>query len=139
MPSVEEVAADAYESCYFLVTDLSDGFYMSRVHPDSQVYLGVRHPKTQKLYTYTRLVMGLVVSPHRFSRKVATMIKMALKQLDEFKITEYRVNDSDPHMPRVYGVNSAGRPVPSLKYYCDDGVITGPTKDSVRRAFASLM
>ena len=67
------------------------------------------------------------------------MVQAALEELEEFKVVEYKVNDTDPHMPRVYGVNAAGRPVASLKYYCDDGVITGPTLGSVRRAFASLL
>ena len=64
LPSVEDIADQAYESCYFLVTDLSDGFYMSKIHPSSQPYLGVRHPQTGKLYAYCRAVMGLEVSSH---------------------------------------------------------------------------
>ena len=139
LPSVEDIADQAYESCYFLVTDLSDGFYMSKIHPSSQPYLGVRHPQTGKLYAYCRAVMGLAVSPHQFSRKVATMVQRAMEELEEFKIHEYKVNDTDPHMPRVYGVDAKGRPVASLKYYVDDGVITGPTEGSVRRAYARLL
>ena len=62
------------------MTDLSDGFYMSKIHPSSQPYLGVRHPQTGKLYAYCRAVMGLAVSPHQFSRKVATMVQRAMEE-----------------------------------------------------------
>ena len=138
LTSVEEVAADSYAGCWYLVTDLADGFYCQTLHPDSRPYLGVRNPDDGLLYRYTRLPMGLAVSPHNFSRKVAIMVREALGRFEEFKPVRFVTNDSDPHMPRVYGVNARGEPVASLKYYVDDGIVTGPTKEVCLAAYRRL-
>jgi DNA (cytosine-5)-methyltransferase 1 len=138
LPTVEEVAQEAYPGCWFVVTDLSDGFYCQRLHDGSLAYLGVRNPADGKLYAYRRLPMGLGVSPHNFSRKVAVAVCEAMKNLEEFKVHEWRVNDSCPFMPRVYPVDEKGMPVASLKYYVDDGIITAASKEAAEKAYKKL-
>ena len=138
LPTVEEVAQEAYPGCWFVVTDLSNGFYCQRLHDGSLAYLGVRNPADGKLYAYRRLPMGLGVSPHNFSRKVAVAVCEAMKNLEEFKVHEWRVNDSCPFMPRVYPVDEKGMPVASLKYYVDDGIITAASKEAAEKAYKKL-
>ena len=132
------MAGEAYAGCWFLVTDLADGFYCSRLHKASRKYLAVRNPEDGQLYRYTRLPMGPVLSPHDFCRKVARMVRRMLETCEEFRVAKYVTNDTDPYLPRVYGVNAAGQPVASLKYYVDDGIIIGPTEQVVRRAYKQL-
>lgn len=138
LPSVEDVAAGSYGGCWWIVTDLADGFYCQLLHEASQRFLGVRNPENGRLYRYARLPMGLAMSPHNFSRKVAVMVQEALARFPEFHPVRYVINDTDPHMPRVYGVNAAGRPVASLAYYVDDGIITAPTREAGKAAYRRL-
>ena len=139
LPMVEDVAADSYEGCFYIITDLSDGFFCQRVHEDDQVYLALRHPGTGKVWVYNRMPFGLVVSPWNFSRKVAIMVQEMLANYPEFKAVRTVVNDEDPHMPRTYGVNAQGRPVCSLKFYVDDGAIAGPTREATLQGYKRLV
>merc|ERR1712091_312941 len=99
LPSVQDVAADAYEGARFCVTDLSDGFMVCRLHRDSTPLLGVRHPRTGKLYTYQVAPQGNAYSPFCFSKQVARMVQEVTSNFPEFRPHEFRENDTDPHMP----------------------------------------
>ena len=139
LPMVEDVAADSYEGCYYIITDLSDGFFCQRIHEDDQPYMALRHPGTGQIWVYNRMPFGLVVSPWNFSRKIAIMVQEVLSTFPEFKAVRTVINDSDPHMPRTYGVGADGRPVCSLKFYVDDGAIAGPTREATQRGYDRLV
>lgn len=49
------------------------------------------------------------------------------------------MNDSNPFMPRVYGIGADGLPVASLEYFVDDGLITGPTPSAGHKAYQRLV
>ena len=138
LPTVSDIAAHAYAGCQFIVTDLEDGFYCGLVYDEDTYSLGVRHPRTGQIHRYLRLPMGLACSPHNFCRKVAIMAHKVMSESPEFRPVRIVTNDSDPHMPRVYGVDRRGVPVAGLDYFVDDGIITAPSLEAAQKAYDRL-
>jgi hypothetical protein len=138
LPQVQDVANKCYPGCYMTTCDLQDGFYGIEVRGEDRKYLGLRHPRTGKYYRYSRLAMGAACSPAAFSRLVAWAMREARKY-DEFKVARVVVNDSDPSMPRVYGVGKDGAPVATMSWFVDDGCIVAPTKERCAAAYDRLL
>ena len=67
------------------------------------------------------------------------MVQEVTSNFPEFRPYEFRENDTDPHMPRVYPVDAAGRPMPVLKYYVDDGCLIAPTDRRSDAAYSRLV
>jgi hypothetical protein len=110
LPQVADVAARCYPGAWLMTADLVDGFYGVEVTGPDRKYLGLKHPKTGKYYRYTRLPMGAACSPAAFFRLVALAVREAARY-PEFKAVRTVVNDTDPCMPRIYGVDAQGVPV----------------------------
>jgi hypothetical protein len=138
LPQVEDVADKCYPGCYMMTADLQDGFYGVEVRGEDRKYFGLQHPKTGKYYRYTRLAMGAACSPAAFSRLVSWAMREA-PAYKEFRVARVVVNDSDPNMPRVYGVGSDGAPVATSSWFVDDGCIIAPTKERCLAAYARLV
>lgn len=137
LPSVGDVVEKAYPGCYMLKSDLTDGFYMVDLDEESAKLMGVLHPETGEYIRYERLCMGSNVSPAIFSRLVAEAVQ-ELKNYPEFRPVRFVVNNTNPSMPRVYGVRSDGLPVATLDYFVDDGLIVAPTPEACTEAFRRL-
>jgi ribonuclease HI len=56
-----------------IAADIAKGFLCVPLHPDSRRLLGVRHPTTRALYTYTRLPFGITAAPFIFSTLSSSM------------------------------------------------------------------
>ena len=138
LPQVQDAARKCYKGCWMMTVDLQDGFYGVEVTGPDRMYLGLRHPRTGKYYRYTRLAMGMACAPHAFSRLVAWAVKVA-GEYPEFKATRMVVNDTNPNMPRVYGVDAEARPVPTSDWFVDDGLLVAPTEESCRAAYRRLV
>ena len=138
LPQVQDVADRCYPGCFMITADLQDGFYGVEVRGEDRKYLGLRHPKTGKYYRYTRLAMGAACSPAAFSRLVSWAMRGAY-QYEEFKVVDVVVNDSDPNMPRVYGVGGDGAPVATSSWFVDDGCIIAPTRERCVAAYERLV
>lgn len=137
LPQVSDVASRCYPGAWMTTCDLQDGFYGIEVRGEDRKYLGLRHPRTGKYYRYTRLAMGAACSPSAFSRLVAWAMREA-RNYEEFKVEEVIVNDTDPNMPRVYGVGKDGVPVATMSWFVDDGCIIAPTKERCAAAYRRL-
>jgi hypothetical protein len=61
------------------------------------------------------------------------------QQYPEFRVERVVVNDTDPCMPRVYGVAANGTPVASSSWFVDDGLIVAPTRESCVVAYTRLV
>ena len=138
LPSVEAAVQQAYPGCAFVVADLTDGFYCQTLHRDGHAYVCVRNPKDKKLYYYSVLPMGLASSPHHFCQRTAVAANLLRQTYKEFRPVRYVTNQENPYMPRVYGVDDTGRPVTSVDFYVDDGLLIGGTRESVRAAFKRM-
>ena len=138
LPQVQDVAARCYPGAWLMTAGLVDGFYGVEVREEDRKYLGLRHPRTGKYYRYTRLAMGAACSPAAFSRLVAWAVKEA-DEYPEFKVERVVVNDTDPNMPRVYGVGRDGLPVATSDWFVDDGCIVAPTRERVVAAYKRLV
>ena len=138
LPQVHDVAAKCYPGAFMMTADLVDGFYGVEVREADRKFLGVRHPATGDLWRYTRLAMGAACSPSAFSRLVAWAVRESLKY-PEFKSVRVVVNDTDPNMPRVYGVGADGLPVATSSWFVDDGCIIAPTKEKCVAAYRRLV
>jgi site-specific DNA-cytosine methylase len=138
LPTVEDVATKCYRGAWMMTADLVDGFYGVEVCEEDRKYLGLRHPRTGKYYRYSRLAMGNRASPAAFSRLVAWAMREAA-QYPEFKAVRVVVNDTDPHMPRVYGVGADGLPCATSDWFVDDGCIVAPTREKCLAAYNRLV
>ena len=138
LPQIDDVVAMSYRGCWYMTCDLQDGFYAVEVADDMRRFLGLKHPRTGAFYRYARLVMGASCAPAAFCRLVAWAVWL-VKQEPEFKVVRVVVNDTDPEMPRVYGVNARGEPVVNMDWFVDDGILVGPTRQAVWRAYQRLM
>jgi hypothetical protein len=138
LPQVADVAAKCYKGCYMITADLVDGFYAVEVRGEDRKYLGIKHPRTGKYYRYTRLVMGAASSPVAFSRLVAWAAR-DLYEYPEFRPERMVVNDTDPSMPRVYGVDKEGVPVATVQFFVDDSCIVAATKQGCEAAYKRLV
>ena len=138
LPQVHDVAAKCYPGAFLMTADLVDGFYGVEVREADRKYLGVRHPATGDLWRYTGLAMGAACSPSAFSRLVAWAVRESLKY-EEFKSVRVVINDTDPNMPRVYGVGADGLPVATSSWFVDDGCIIAPTREKCLAAYRRLV
>ena len=138
LPTVESIAEESYPHCHYATMDMKDGFYISQIHEKSRKYLGVRNPSDGLLYRYKRSPMGLGTSPFTFSRKVAYVVQ-ELMSYPEFKPAKMVVNDTNPWMPRIYGVTASGTPVCTIKAYVDDFCLIGPTSEAVQAAYSRVV
>ena len=138
LPTVEDVATKCYRGAWMMTADLVDGFYSVEVCEEDRKFLGLRHPRTGKYYRYRRLSMGCAASPVAFSRLVAWAVKEA-EESPEFKVERVVVNDSDPNMPRVYGIGVDGLPVATSDWFVDDGCIVAPTREKCQAAYDRLV
>ena len=138
LPQVEDVARKCYAGAWMICADLVDGFYGVEVRGKDRRYLGLRHPRTGKYYRYTRLAMGAACSPAAFSRLVSWAVQAA-QAYPEFAPVRMVVNDDDPNMPRIYGVNERGRPVTNQAWFVDDGLLVAPTREACQQAYDRLV
>ena len=138
LPQVEDVARKCYAGAWMICADLVDGFYGVEVRGEDRQYLGLKHPRTGKYYRYTRLAMGAACSPAAFSRLVAWAVQEA-QAYPEFAPVRMVINDVDPNMPRIYGVNSQGLPVTNQAWFVDDGLLVAPTREACQKAYDRLV
>lgn len=134
LPQVADVAAKCYKGCYMITADLVDGFYAAEARGEHRKYLNIKHPRTGRYYRYTRLVMGAASSLVAFCRLVAWAARDPYEH-PEFRPERMVVNDTDPSMPRVYGVDKEGVPVATEQFFVDDSCIVAATKQRCEAAY----
>lgn len=137
LPQVADVAAKCYKGCWMLTAGLVDGFYAASVNEESRKYLCIKNPQTGEYYRYARMVMGAASSPVAFSRLVASAAR-DLYQYPEFKPERMVINDPDPAMPRVYGVDAEGIPVATVQFFVDDSCLVAATRQRCEAAYRRL-
>lgn len=76
LPRSSHMVTEMYTGGYTAVVDASKFFYQFLTHPNDRQYLGLRHPRTGKIFEYRGLPMGAGNSPALASRYGLAFVRL---------------------------------------------------------------